>query len=132
MAIFAAPPYYRGGDPETRWKLSKPLYGLSAARKECCLTIRGFPVNLGAKVTWLDMSVFFRDEYDVAYGFGRCAWRNCVGDDESGVFEINENFGPKEKRNADGGAISHVGDLLISCTAGFILFYLGSWERNFS
>ena len=53
---------------------------------------------------------------------------------ERGVFEINEDVGAKEKRNAAGNAISLVDDLLTLRTEDFILFIWttgqGAWRES--
>ena len=45
-------------------------------------------------------------------------------------FEIYEDCGSEDKRNAVVMAISHVGDLSVSRTADFIAYFSGNWERN--
>ena len=52
----------------------------------------------------------------------------CVGGNESGIFEIDEDVGSEEKRNVGGISISRVGDLSISRTADFILLLSGQSE----
>ena len=50
-----------------------------------------------------------------------------AGNNESGICELDGNFGPGAKRNLVGVAISHVGDLLIR-GPGFVSFYLLVWK----
>ena len=56
-----------------------------------------------------------------AYGFGKGLRVKCVGDNESGVFEINEDSDPREMRNSAGISISRAGGLLIPCNGDLIL-----------
>ena len=50
--IYAIPPVFAGNDSASRWGLSKPLYGLPAARIAWYLTLRDYMVNgLGCNST---------------------------------------------------------------------------------
>ena len=113
-----------------RWKLSKPLYGLTTSCKEWYLKIGDFLVNLGWVVALLDKAVFFWGSDDCFTVPEKVGSANALNN-ERGVFEINEDSGPEEKRNAVGISIPHVGDLLIARTGDVISFLSGKLEGAF-
>ena len=45
--IYAAPPLFPGKNPDTRRELTKPLYGLSTARRDWYGTLKDFLTRLG-------------------------------------------------------------------------------------
>ena len=74
----------------------------------------------------LAKSVFRRADEESAYRYGKCLRDKCVGGNERGVFETDEDFGSREKRRAVCISTSPVDYLSISVTDNYILFYLNS------
>ena len=78
LEIYAAPPLFAEENPDARWELLKPLYGLATARKEWCDALRGFLTDLGWEVTLLGKSVFFWANGSCDYGFGEVLRDKCI------------------------------------------------------
>ena len=57
-----------------------------------------FLMNTRGKVTLIDKSVVLWAKGSFKYGIGKCFRGKCIGYNESGIFEVNHDFGEKTQK----------------------------------